>query len=202
LNDLTGILLRFRRSKIGIAGDISNIFLRVLLFPDDCKYHRFLWQTNEDQLPGTYQLNCIIFGNPASSFLASYVIKRIIEEYGTNKPKACEAQDNDLYMNDLIHSCEASLDAKKTVIDVCEMLDKGGMKMRNWISNQPCVLEGVPDRIKNGPLPLDKTNERDLGITWDPPTDQIRFYPVIEDIVWTKRGVLRRMAQLFDPMGC
>ena len=38
-------------------------------------------------------------------------------------------------------------------------------------------------------------------MTWDPPTDQIRFYPVIEDIVWTKRGVLRRLAQLFDPMG-
>ena len=39
-------------------------------------------------------------------------------------------------MDDLIHSCKASLDAKKTVTDVCEMLDEGGMKMRNWISNQ------------------------------------------------------------------
>ena len=90
LNDLTGILLRFRRFKIGIAGDISKMFLRVLLFPDDCKYHRFLWRTNEDQLPDTYQFNCIIFGNPASPFLASYVIKRIIKDYGTNKPKACD----------------------------------------------------------------------------------------------------------------
>jgi hypothetical protein len=113
LNYLTGILLRFQRFKIGIAGDISNMFLRVLLFPDDCNYHRFIWQTNEDQLPGTYQFNCIIFGNPASSFLASYVIKRIIKEYGTNKPKPCEAQDKDLYMDDLIHSCKASFDAKK-----------------------------------------------------------------------------------------
>ncbi|CAB4038938.1 Hypothetical predicted protein [Paramuricea clavata] len=94
---------------------------------------------------------------------ASYVIKRIIKDFGTNKPKACEALDKDLYMEDLIHSCKARLDAKKTVTNVCEMLDEGGMKMRNWISNQPCVLE--------------------------------------EDIVWTKRGVLRRLAQLFDPMG-
>ena len=190
LNGLTGILLRFRRFKIGIAEDISKMFLRVLLFPDDCKYHRILWRTNEDQLPDTYQFNCIIFGNPVSPFLASYVIKRIIKDYGTNKLKACEALDKDLYMDDLIHSCKASLDAKKTLTDVCEMLDEGGMKMRNWISNQPCVLEGVPDRIKNGPLPSDQTNERVLRMTWDPPTDQIRFYPVIKDIVWTKRGVL------------
>ncbi|CAB4017996.1 Hypothetical predicted protein [Paramuricea clavata] len=137
----------------------------------------------------------------ADGYLENYVIKRIVKDYGTNKAKACEALDKDLYMGDLIHSCKTSLDAKKTVTDVCEMLDEGGMKMRNWISNQPCVLEGVPDRIKNGPLPLDQTNERVLGMTWDPSTDQIRFYPVIEDIVWTKRGVLRRLAQLFDPMG-
>ncbi len=36
LNDLTGILLRFRRFKIGIAGDISKMFLRILLNPKDC----------------------------------------------------------------------------------------------------------------------------------------------------------------------
>ena len=29
LNDLSGILLRFRRYKVGIAGDISKMFLRI-----------------------------------------------------------------------------------------------------------------------------------------------------------------------------
>ena len=95
LNDLTGILLRFRRYEIGIAGDISKMFLRVLLDPDDCKYHRFLWRTNEDEEPDTYQFNCVIFGNPASPFLASYVIKRIIKDCGAKKPEACDALDRD-----------------------------------------------------------------------------------------------------------
>ena len=47
-NTITGILLCFRRYEIGIAGDISKMFLRVLLDPDDCKYQGFLWSTNED----------------------------------------------------------------------------------------------------------------------------------------------------------
>ena len=118
LNDLTGILLRFRRYDIAIAGDILKMFLRVLLDPDDCKYHRFLWHTNEDKDPDIYQFNCVIFGNLASPFLASYVIKRIIKDYGINKPEACDALEKDLYMDDLIRSCKATLEAQKTVQDV------------------------------------------------------------------------------------
>lgn len=41
-NDLTGILLRFRRFKVAMAGDISKMFLRILLDPKDHKYHRLL----------------------------------------------------------------------------------------------------------------------------------------------------------------
>ncbi len=168
MNDLTGILLRFRRYEIGIAGDISKMFLRVLLDPDDCKYHRFFWRTNEDEEPDTYQFNCVIFGNPASPFLASYVIKRIIKDYGALKPEACDALDKDLYMDDLIRSCKATLEAQRTVKDVCEMLDEGELKMRNWISNRPCVLNGVSDRVKDGLLQLDQSKEKVLGMTWDP----------------------------------
>lgn len=53
LNDLTGILLRFQRFEVGIAGDILKMFLRVLLHAEDCKYHSFLWQTDTDKLPDT-----------------------------------------------------------------------------------------------------------------------------------------------------
>ena len=38
-------------------------------------------------------------------------------------------------------------------------------------------------------------------MNWNPQTDQISFYPQMDDIVWTKRGVLRQLAKLFDPLG-
>jgi hypothetical protein len=167
LNDLTGILLRFRRFKIGIAGDISKMFLRILLNPKDCRFHRFLWRTEEGREPVIYQFNCLIFGDASSPFLASYVIKRVIKEHGSEKPEAANALDRDLYMDDLIRSCKTTGEAKATVEDVCEILDQGGMKMRNWISNQPCVLQGVPDRVKNGPLQLDRHEQKVLGMSWD-----------------------------------
>lgn len=103
-------------------------------------------------------------------------------------------------MDDLIHSSKTTLETIRTVDDSREMLDKGGINMRKWVSNESCVLEGFPDRIKNAPLPLDQTTERFLGMTWDPRKDQIRLYPVLEDIVWTNWGVLRRLARIFEPM--
>ena len=74
-------------------------------------------------------------------------------------------------MDDLIRSCKATLEEQKTVQDVCEMLDEGELKMRNWISNRPCVLSGVPDRVKDGLLQLDHSKEKLLGMTWDAHAD-------------------------------
>ena len=48
------------------------------------------------------------------------------------------------------------------------MLDEGGMNMRNWISNEPCVLQGVPDRVKVDPRQLDRSEQKVLGMSWDP----------------------------------
>ena len=43
MNDLSQVLLRFRRYKYAVQADISQMFLQVLLRPIDKKYHRFLW---------------------------------------------------------------------------------------------------------------------------------------------------------------
>ena len=83
-------------------------------------------------------------------------------------------------MDDLIRSCKATLEAQKIVEDVCEML--GELKMRYLISSRPCVLSGVPDRVKDGLIQLDQSKEKVLGMTWDQNADQIRFFPVLKNV--------------------
>lgn len=177
------------------------MFLRILLDPEDFRFHRFLWRTKEEQKPTITACNCVIFGDAASPFLTSYVIKRVVKGHGAWKPEAAHALDRDLYMDDLIHSCKSTGEATMIVKDVCLILDHGGMKMRNSISNRPCVLQGVPDRVKDGHLQLDRQKQKVLAMIWDPQYDQIHFRPEEQDIIWTKTGVLRRLAMLFYPMG-
>ena len=55
-------------------------------------------------------------------------------------------------MDDLIHSCKSTGEVTMIVEDVCQILDQGGMKTRISISNRPCVLQRVPNRVKDVPL--------------------------------------------------
>ena len=144
-----------------------------------------------------YQFYCVTFGDKSSPFLASYVIKRVTQDHGKGKPEATQALNKDLYMDDLIRSCKTTKEAKTTVRDVYN----GGLNMLNWISNQPSVLEEIPERVSPHSLEFEEQSQRVLGMNWNPQTDQISFYPQMDDIVWTKRGVLRQLAKFFDPWG-
>ena len=74
LNNLTGILLRFRRYTYAVAGDISKMFLQILLNPYDQVFHRFLWRKNPQQKPEIYQFKTVTFGDAPSPFLACHAI--------------------------------------------------------------------------------------------------------------------------------
>ena len=53
-----------------------------------------------------------------------------------------------LYKDDLLHSCSDITTAKEIVKETCEVLNKGGFLMRNWISNDHRVLEDVTEENK------------------------------------------------------
>ena len=61
--DLFNVLLRFRRYPVAVMCDISEMYLRIELTPEDQSYHRFLWRgMNADQSPKVYEfnrLNCV-----------------------------------------------------------------------------------------------------------------------------------------------
>ena len=70
LNDLCKVLLRFRKFKIAVSGDIKEMFLQVLLFAEDSKYHRIIYT-----FPGTNETIIIeaivhMFGNRGSQQLS------------------------------------------------------------------------------------------------------------------------------------
>ena len=49
-HDLFDVLLRFRRYPVAVMCDISEMYLRIELIPEDRPYHRFLWRDmNTDQ---------------------------------------------------------------------------------------------------------------------------------------------------------
>ena len=114
LNDLTGILLRFRRYKYAVAGDISKMFLQILLNPDDPVFHRFLRRKDPQYKPEIYQFKTVIFGDAPSPFLACYVIKRVLKDHNDSNVDVFNALNRNLYMDDLLLSCTTVKPSQET----------------------------------------------------------------------------------------
>jgi len=208
-NDLPGILLRFRERSVALSGDVSDMFCHVRLRPEDCKYHQYPWRDMDAQRPpDVYEMNCLVFGDKLSPCEANFAVIRTAEDFQEQWPAAAAAVRRDIFVDDLYTSCESEAEATNLRQDVTALMSKGGFPMRKWISSSPEVLATVPQaeraasdkNLELGELP----SGRALGERWDPKSDSLGFAlahidrPPAQN---TKRGILKRLAGLYDPLG-
>ena len=201
LNDLTGILLRFRRYKFAVVDDISKKFLQILLNPEDQVFHGILWRKDPQYKPEVYQFKIVIFGDAPLPFLACHVIKRVLEDYSDSNVNVFNALIRNLYMDDLLHSCTSVAEAKDIVKGTCEVLEKGGFRIRNWICNDEEILREMTEEKKKDVKQLGEDWQKVLGLNWNPMTDTFTFRTSEDNVSWTKRTVVSHISKFFDPCG-
>ena len=75
LNNLVGILMRFRTGKIGVMADIQQILHQVKVCEEDRDSLRFLWRDfNETKKPDAYKMTVHVFGAVDSPCCANYAL--------------------------------------------------------------------------------------------------------------------------------
>jgi len=78
---LLDVLLRFREDLVGFAGDISKMYLQILLPERDTRVHQFLWRNLQTKKqPTKYLQSQVTFADKPSPDMASYVMPKIAEE--------------------------------------------------------------------------------------------------------------------------
>ncbi|KRZ54455.1 hypothetical protein T02_315 [Trichinella nativa] len=79
--ELMGILLRFRRIRVGLQADIEKMYLQVDLHPEDRDACRFLWRDGRGgKAPREHRLTRVCFGLTSSAFLAIQTIRTHAEK--------------------------------------------------------------------------------------------------------------------------
>ena len=64
MNNLIGILLRWREEQVALVGDIRKMFHSIHLKPFEQHFHRFLWRNLEiDREPDVYVMTQVNMGN-------------------------------------------------------------------------------------------------------------------------------------------
>ena len=94
--------------------------------------------------------------------------------------------------------------AANVLQDLCALLQKGGFKLKKWMSTSKVVLRLIPEEnrstITQNAIPS-FIRTCVLGVNWCVATDEFFFSISIPDCVITKRKILSVTNSLYDPLG-
>lgn len=209
INNLTGILLRFRQHPIALMCDIEKMFHQFHVQQCDRDYLRFLWwkNGNTETQPQVYRMKVHLFGAASSPGCANYGLKYLAKEHCHTHPVGSEFMEKDFYVDDGVTSTNTVERAIQPAQEATEICAQGGLRLHKFISNNPAVLQSIPSsecaiETKTKDLTFkDMPQERALGIQWSIEKDCFKFDNTLKDQPPTRRGILSTVASIYDPLG-
>ena len=147
LNNLTGILLRFRNHKVEIAADIEAMYRQVRVSKSDEEALRLLWQGDLSQSgPEVYQIMVHIFDGKDSSCCANYALKKTgRDNFNHYNPPTIESVLKSFYMLDFLKSVPSKEQAKQLRQEMIEVMAADVFSLTKCKSNSADVLSLLPD---------------------------------------------------------
>ncbi|XP_055614854.1 uncharacterized protein LOC129761166 [Toxorhynchites rutilus septentrionalis] len=204
---LLSLLLRFRKYEVALVGDTEKMYRQVRVHNDDTGLQRIFFRFSPDEPIRVYELTTVTYGLTPSSFLAIRALHQLAADEGAKYPEAAKAIIRDFYVDDYIGGASSVDEAIQLQKDLDTLMKNGGFTLRKC-SNKPEVLAGISVEHLGNNLSVSfdispKEKVKALGITWEPGTDQLRFYYCItaSEQAWTRRNILSSIAKLFDPLG-
>ena len=210
MNNLIGVLMRFRKENIAVMCDIEQMFHSFYVEPPHRDFLRFLWfEGNDPSKPIIeYRMNVHLFGNGPSPAVATYGLRRTAidgeEEHGEEAKKfICR----NFYVDDGLTSLSSTQGATDLVKSAQATLATANLRLHKVVSNSVEVMEAFPaeDRAKDV-RDLDLRHDslpaqRSLGVFWDLETDAFTFKVSLPEKPFTRRGVLSIVNSVYDPLG-
>ncbi len=195
-SDLVDVLLNFRKYEHAVVADISKMYMKIKLAPEDRKFHRFIYKGQ------AYELSSWPFGNRAAPFVALYTVRQHVYKYGN--PQLQEVMRTSSYVDDIMMSFKTVEEATTTWQDLNECLKKGAFNMCKFNSNSPEVLKYIPQDMRSRRVDVGQGNEdpRTLGQIWTGQAgDEFKFECPKDTGKRTKAEIASYAARLFDPLG-
>lgn len=143
-NNLQGILLRFRRERVAVTGDVEQMFHNFKVKTDHRDYLKFLWHPENDlDLPlKEYRMTVHVFGNRPSPSVATYGLRRSAAH---SEPDVIDFISRDLYVDDGLLSCPSEESAVDLMKRTQLALREGGqLRLHKISSNSKSVLLKFP----------------------------------------------------------
>lgn len=184
MTDIMKMLTHFRCGKFAILGDIRRMFWQILLDKDDEQYHGIVYKQE------TYVFTRISFGGSPSPNIADNCMASISQEGKDRYPLGAKVIEDKRYVDDIL---DASSDLEKIFEkrdETSKLLGEFGFDIKEWFSNHSAV-----GKVEN--------SGKVLGIRWNGEEDTLGIYVKEKEKskAFTRRMVLSRIAEIWDPLG-
>ncbi|XP_067943118.1 uncharacterized protein [Watersipora subatra] len=205
MNNMLGILMRFRTGSIAVTCDIERMFHQFKVANRDRNYLRFLWFDSGYKTVQTYRMNVHIFGATScpgcATFGLRYLANTTMEEFSS-----VDFITNNFYVDDGLISTDSLTNATQLIQGAINKCKKGNIRLQKFISNSGKFLNTLPEtEVGQGTdSQLLKQNEythRTLGLQWNTATDSFQYQLNLSIKELTRRNVLSILASVFDPLG-
>ena len=82
LNDLIGILHRFRKESVAVSADVEKMFYQFKVNEEHRDFLRFLWWEDGDlsTAPSEYRMTVHVFGAASSPGCANFALRRAADD--------------------------------------------------------------------------------------------------------------------------
>jgi len=117
-------------------------------------------------------------------------------------------------MDDICDSVDTVMEAKQQTEDIDTVLEKGGFRVKGWISNKPLRSPSQNEKMDTATMFQGSVEENVLGSTWNNQSDTLSFKVNFElinqiteaeqrqpEVKLTKRLLLSQVARIYDPVG-
>ena len=143
--ELFDVLLRFRKNPVALVSDISEMYLKIQIAPEDRPYYRFLWRDLKmDTTPDIYEFERVVFGVNCSPFQAQFVTQSHAKAHEAEFPMAVDTVLKSTYMDDSMDSVMNDEQGVELYQQLSELWKKAGMHAHKWLSNSSAVLAHIP----------------------------------------------------------
>lgn len=185
MNNLLGVLFRWREGRVALVRDIRKMFNSIHLKDLEQHCHRFLWRgLQTDCNPKEYVITRVNFGDTPAPAISTEAIYKSAKHFKEDSPRTAELLKNSSYVDDLIDSFPSKEQALNVAQDVQDMLKKGGFSIKSWqISGEASsrsdtevhsITKSEEDRSRSM-LKGSEDGLRVLGVGWKPKQDIINF---------------------------
>lgn len=206
-DDIVTIVVRFRQFPVALVADAEKMYRQVWMHPTDRPLQKIVMRFDSNQPIKIYELATVTYGLAPSSFLATRTLLQLVEDEGAAYPNASNAVRKNIYVDDYIGGEFSVEGAIQLQSELTQLMQKGGFRLRKWVSNSPEVMAKIPQELlgtTQSALKFDQDETiKTLGILWEPEADVFRFNVSVSLTTQeaTKRSILSAIAQLYDPLG-